>query len=103
MAPWSVGEFAKLRFGQVINRSDLIRFLETRDYLDYVIDWKWRHQEDETNTTPSGTLAEIFPMTPRSILIAGDINVTIVQTDCPQWDAAPATNPFNKANTYKNG
>jgi len=76
MAPWAVGEFDKLRFGQVVNRSDLIRFLETRDYLDYVIDWKWRHEEDETVLTPSDQ-AEIFPITPRSILIAGNIEINL--------------------------
>jgi hypothetical protein len=86
MAPWAVGEFDKLRFGQVVNRSDVIRFLETRDYLDYVLDWKWRHEEDEVVLAPSDQ-AEIFPMTPRSILIGGDIDITIVQDDCPKWGA----------------
>ncbi|MBS1603769.1 MAG: hypothetical protein JST42_13965 [Bacteroidetes bacterium] len=97
MAPWAVGEFDKLRFGQVVNRSDVIRFLETRDYLDYVIDWKWRHEEDETVLTPSDQ-AEIFPITPRSILIAGNIDITIVRDDCPKWEVAPAST----AKIYKN-
>ncbi|MBS1663833.1 MAG: baseplate J/gp47 family protein [Bacteroidetes bacterium] len=101
MAPWSVGQFDKLRFGQVINRSDVIRFLETRDYIDYIIDWKWRHDEDETIKAPSGQ-AEIFPLTPRSILFAGTIDVTIVHTDCPQWDTTPANNT-HKIKIYKNG
>jgi len=70
----------------VVNRSDVIRFLETRDYLDYVLDWKWRHEEDEVVLVPSDQ-AEIFPMTPRSILIGGDIDITIVQDDCPKWGA----------------
>ncbi|HEY6901333.1 MAG TPA: baseplate J/gp47 family protein [Puia sp.] len=101
MAPWAVGQFDKLRFGQVINRSDVIRFLETRDYIDYIIDWKWRHDEDEIVKAPSGQ-TEIFPLTPRSILFAGTIDVTIVHTDCPQWDTTPANNT-NKIKIYKNG
>ncbi|HEY4289320.1 MAG TPA: hypothetical protein VGN00_19600 [Puia sp.] len=101
MAPWSVGEFDKLRFGQVINRSDVIRFLETRDYLDYVIEWRWRHDEDTTVLSPADQ-PEVFPMTPRSILIAGNIDVKIIENDCPQWDTTPANN-LNKVNIYKNG
>jgi hypothetical protein len=94
MAPWAVGEFDKLRFGQVVNRSDVIRFLETRDYLDYVIDWKWRHEEDETVLTPSDQ-AEIFPITPRSILIAGNVDITIVRDDCPKWEIAAGVHGKN--------
>ena len=101
MAPWSVGEFAKLRFGQVVNRSDVIRFLETRDYLDYVIEWRWRHDEDTKILSPADQ-PEIFPMTPRSILIAGNIDVKIIENDCPQWDTTPANN-LNTVNIYKNG
>jgi hypothetical protein len=107
MAPWSVGEFDKLRFGQVINRSDLIRFLETRDYLDYVLDWKWRHAEEEDAEKKKVPLSadptEIFPMTPRSILIAGDIDICIEDKDALSWDKTPVTDSHNKANIYKNG
>jgi hypothetical protein len=84
MAPWSVGEFDKLRFGQVINRSDVIRFLETRDYLDYVVDWRWRHDEDVDaqgkKLMLSATQPEIFPLTPRSILVAGEIDICIIKS-----------------------
>jgi len=111
MAPWSVGEFDKLRFGQVINRSDVLRFLETRDYLDYVLDWRWRHDEDEvqdgnghTKKAPlSADDSEIFPITPRSILIAGLVDVSILDKYSPGWDKTPITDPLNMANIYKNG
>lgn len=85
LAPWAVGIYDKLTFGQCINRSDIIRFLESRDYIDYIIELKMRHEDDETNTSPVDQ-AEVCPVTPRSILIAGDIDVCIQQQDCESWD-----------------
>ncbi len=84
LAPWAVGVYDKLTFGQCINRSDIIRFLESRDYLDYIIELKMRHEDDETNAAPIDQ-AEVCPVTPRSILIAGDIDVCIQQQDCETW------------------
>ncbi len=43
-----------------------------------------RHEDDETNTAPTDQL-EVCPVTPRSILIAGDIDVCIQQQDCETW------------------
>lgn len=103
MAPWSVGEFDKLRFGQVINRSDVIRFLETRDYLDYIDEWRWRHDEDQDHPQPSQDLTEILPLTPRSILVAGYIDVSIVHSDPAKWDSTQTKNPLNQVKTFKNG
>lgn len=85
LAPWAVGVYDKLTFGQCINRSDIIRFLESRDYIDYIIELKMRHEDDETNTAPIDQ-AEVCPVTPRSILIAGDIDVCIQQQDCDSWN-----------------
>jgi hypothetical protein len=84
LAPWAVGVYDKLTFGQCINRSDIIRFLETRDYIDYIIELKMLHEDDETNTAPIDQ-SEVCPVTPRSILIAGDIDVCIQQQDCASW------------------
>jgi hypothetical protein len=87
MAPWAVGSYDKLNFGQVINRSDFIRFLEQQNYIDYITEFLWRHDEDKSpgHETPVDQ-PEIFPITPRSILIAGHIDICILSKDCPDWD-----------------
>jgi hypothetical protein len=89
MAPWAIGSFDKLNFGQVINRSDFIRFLEKQNYIDYITEFRWRHDEDDSSaSTGPVDQPEIFPLTPRSILIAGHIDVCILSRDCPDWDKA---------------
>lgn len=85
IAPWSLGEQENLRFAQCLNRSDIIRFLETRDYVDYIIELKMVHEYDN-NGIPAQELQELCPKTPRSVLIAGDIDVCIKQNDCEEWD-----------------
>jgi hypothetical protein len=89
MAPWAVGEYSKLRFGQCINRSDLIRFLETRDYIDFIIELKMGHEYNrDINYDPilDADLFEICPRTPRSILIGGEIEICISAKDCEKWE-----------------
>ena len=83
LAPWAIGQYDKLTFGQCIYRTDIIRFLETRDYLDYIIELRMRHEN--TPGIPMDVL-RICPLTPRSILIAGDIDVCIQQQDCEEWE-----------------
>jgi hypothetical protein len=83
LAPWAVGEYDKLSFGQCVNRSDLIRLLETRDYVDYIIELKMGHEMD---LVLSDSVIQVCPKTPRSILIAGEIDVCIKQNDCEEWN-----------------
>ncbi len=82
LAPWAVGQYDKLSFGQCVYRSDIVRFLETRDYLDYIIDLGMKHESEPGNPTDQ---QKVCPITPRSILIAGDIDVCIQQQDCEAW------------------
>lgn len=84
LAPWAIGEFDKLSFGQCINQSDLVGFLETRDYLDYIMELKMQHEED-IGAIVNAEQKSICPISPRSILIAGDIDVCILQQDCENW------------------
>lgn len=79
LAPWAVGEYDKLSFGQCINQSDIIRFLESRDYIDFIADIKMRHEDKAINEE------EVCPITPRSILIAGNIDVCIQTPGCEDW------------------
>jgi hypothetical protein len=83
MAPWAVGQYDKLSFGQCVYRSDIVRFLESRDYLDYVLELGMSHERDPDPPDPN-TL-KVCPLTPRTILIAGDIDVCINQQDCETW------------------
>jgi hypothetical protein len=93
MAPWAIGDYYKLTFGQCVTRSDIIQFLETRDYVDYILQLKMIMENDSTNNCEEPF--EICPSTPRSILIAGDISVSLTpDDDCDKWDdnAKPCEN-----------
>ena len=83
LAPWAIGQYDKLTFGQCLYRSDVLRFLETRDYLDYLLDLRMKHEDDEEDIRDQ---ARVCPLTPRSILIAGSIEVCIPQQDCEGWE-----------------
>lgn len=80
MAPWAVGQYDKLSFGQCVSRSEIIRFLGTRDYIDYIVDLRMKHELDTEENTD-----KVCPKTPRSILIAGDIDICIPGQECEAW------------------
>lgn len=84
LAPWAVGVYDKLSFGQIINRSDVIQFLENRDYIDFILDLKMRHEAEDS--WPAVQPQSVLPRTPRSILFAGVIDVCIDKEECPKWD-----------------
>ncbi len=86
LTPWAIGEYSKLSFGQCVNRSDLVRFMEGLDYIDYIIDLKMIHAMDSRGIEVVGNQNEVCPNTPRSILVAGEIDVCIGQNDCDKWD-----------------
>ncbi len=81
LAPWAVGDYYKLTFGQCVYRSDIIQFLETRDYIDFIGDLRMAGRGED----PDGLLPKVCPDTPRSILIAGDIEVCIIPAECEDW------------------
>ncbi len=88
MAPWAIGEYDKLHFGQCVGRSEVIQFLETRDYVDYIIDLVMRHDADAwpDATKETELLKPVCPKTPRSILVAGEIDVCIPDSGCEEWE-----------------
>ena len=87
LAPWAVGEFDKLSFGQCINRSDIVRFIEGRDYVDYILCLKMLFATDCGSKTLETN--EVCPLTPRSILVGGFIDICIPEKDCEQWAREP--------------
>jgi hypothetical protein len=86
LAPWAIGEFEKLSFGQPVYRSDIIKFLETRDYIDYIIELHMAHDELKMPTLSiAGNLEIVQPITARSILIAGSVDICIDDPGCESW------------------
>lgn len=81
MAPWAVGVYDKLTFGQCVYRADIIGLLEKSGYTDFIADFKMGKEGD----SPSGDAVKICPGTPRTILIAGDIEVCIEKPGCETW------------------
>lgn len=71
LAPWAVGEFSKLSFGQPVSRSGIIGLLESKGYVDFIKLFKMDHE----NNPLADHVETIYPLTPRSILIAGEITV----------------------------
>jgi len=88
LAPWTKGNLHDIAFGRSLNHSNIIGFLESRDYLDYILDIQMAWEDD----APNPTAREILPRTPRSILIAGEIDICIKQNDCEKWDETPCEN-----------
>lgn len=89
MAPWAIGDpyNYKLSFGQCINRSNIVGFLESLDYIDYILSLNMRHESlDSFEADESKSPIKICPVTPRSILIAGDIDVCIDPEICEDWN-----------------
>lgn len=86
LAPWAVGKFDKLSFGQCIYQSDIVGFIESRDYINYIIDLRMQHEDDEQNIITNSQKV-VCPITPRSILIASNIDVLIEQQDCERWES----------------
>ena len=84
LAPWAIGEYDKLNFGQCINRSDVVRFIEARDYVDYIVCFRMTFERycDEEKTVE---VNEVCPLTPRSILVGGNIDVCIAEDECEKW------------------
>lgn len=101
LAPWAIGLYDKLTFGQQINQSDIIGFLETRDYLDYILELKMQHEQDETDIRFS-VEKQVWPISPRSILIAGDVDICIQQQDCESWgDISASGNYCNEGMSFR--
>lgn len=86
LAPWAVGKYQKLTFGQNVYRSDIIRFLENTSYIDFIQKIQMRHQDDQS---PMADIDKVIPASPRSILIAGDIQVETIDEKCTEWCQVP--------------
>ena len=75
LAPWFLGDSEKLAFGQEVLFSDLVGFVEQRDYVDFIknIELKGKCEQDRDI---------IKPLTARSILTGGEVCVHINEEAC---------------------
>jgi len=81
LAPWAIGKYDKLTFGQCVYRSDILRFLEQTGYIDFVRRLEMRHELDAILVDrPS-----VCPRSPRSVLVAGDVDINIDPEICDNW------------------
>jgi hypothetical protein len=83
LAPWHLGDSDKLAFGQHVLYSDVIGFVEGRDYVDFVSNLKLF---DSTGSERK----EIVPLTARSILTGGEVCIEIDRPLCVDETAASA-------------
>lgn len=96
LAPWHLGDSEKLRFGQPIYRSDLLKYVEQLPYVNYVTDLKMAHEQDTVGWGNGGD-SIVEPQTARSILTAG--TVTVCPGDkpvCPAYDTESHCRPENR-------
>ena len=90
LAPWAVGLYDKLTFGQPVYRSDVVGFIESLYYVDYIMNLQML-SEFET-APPVNPHLVIYGRTPRSILIGGDIEVNALAPVCEQWGRTACKN-----------
>ncbi|MFN8303908.1 MAG: baseplate J/gp47 family protein [Saprospiraceae bacterium] len=101
LAPWYLGDNEKLRFGQAVYYSDLLKFVESLPYVDFVTSLLMSH---ESKGTPKDAefQAIIEPLSARSILTAGIITVCPgPKPACPP-DMQPNPCNNNNPNTQTN-
>ena len=90
LAPWAVGQYDKLTFGQPVYRSDVVGFIESLYYVDYIMDLQML-SEFET-VVPVNPHLVLYGRTPRSILIGGDIEVNAEGPVCEEWGRTACKN-----------
>ncbi|MCB0565577.1 MAG: hypothetical protein H6558_12220 [Lewinellaceae bacterium] len=101
LTPWVDGNMSQLDFGRVISKSEVIRFIESLVYVDYVCNLKLIHEEEEVacygSTNPFKDPEVIVPLTARSILIGGEMRIEAKNWQCPE----PRKECKEKAHKYK--
>lgn len=75
LAPWFLGGSEKLAFGQEVYFSDLVGFVEQRDYVDFIMNIELKGKCNQNGSV-------IKPLTARSILTGGEICVQINEEEC---------------------
>jgi hypothetical protein len=74
LAPWTTNSAAEISFGGKLYRSSILNFVESLDYVDYVVDFKMYHNIDSSGSRTD--VREAIASTPRSILTSVAPNPT---------------------------
>ncbi len=88
LAPWTQGDnLDRLVFGRNLSASEIVEFIECRSYVDFICSLELSHEDkkqtcynDSTEDNDAATV--IAPLTARSILTVGTINVEHLSRDC---------------------
>jgi hypothetical protein len=99
-APWFISKDShKLVFGQPVSESEVIKFIEKLDYIDFITCLSLSSAEP-----PKAVVKVVEPRTARSILTAGEICVFVNDEDCDAFSTTPSTciniNPKGETKAY---
>lgn len=86
LAPWHLGDSDKLSFGQHLVYSDVLGFIERLEYIDFVSDLRLFDFRSPLSKVGDDNLelTEIIPLTARSILSPGDIEISSDEKGCKE-------------------
>ncbi|MBN1301242.1 MAG: hypothetical protein JW995_08480 [Melioribacteraceae bacterium] len=82
LSPWAYKEGEDIAFGGRINKSLILNFVEERNYVDYVAEFKMLQITDDDGTRTSKYTEEAECSTARSILVSNDEHVIKQVTTC---------------------
>ena len=98
ISSWVEGDSNQLHFGRALSLSSTLLFIENRSYVDYVLELQIQHSEDKNQECETDSLElcdcnerapirkasadAIFPLTARSILVAGNIQIVVCKDSC---------------------
>ncbi|MBA5868943.1 MAG: hypothetical protein GDA68_02890 [Nitrospira sp. CR2.1] len=91
LAPWHLGDTDKVSFGQHVVYSDVVGFIKGLKYIEHVIDLRMFDSQSSTryDMVDDTGLQEIVPLTARSILTGGKIEVNIDRKKCGEAPTQP--------------
>lgn len=73
LSPWAYGETSELNFGGIVYKSVILNFVEEREYVDFVTDFKMIHVTEDADGKPKEEYKdEIETTSMRSILVSNE-------------------------------
>ena len=73
LSPWAFEDGKDIVFGGKIHRSVILNFVEERDYVDFVAEFKMYHiTKNAAGVATPKEVEEAYPTTARSILVSND-------------------------------
>ncbi|MBI1938380.1 MAG: baseplate J/gp47 family protein [Ignavibacteriales bacterium] len=83
LSPWAYGESSELNFGGIVYKSVILNFVEERDYVDFVTEFKMVHiTEDTGGNLKEEYKDEIETTSMRSILVSNSTHIINEVDNC---------------------